>query len=280
MIDSEVRYLVARRQHDGVGGWSYFPDFPDLAPDADDLGQVLQVLVRAGYRDLAHAYAAEPLRVLLDDCVHGDGSFETWIVPAQNRSAKQELQLAAARAKWGTGADVEVVANLLHALLLYDADRFGAPCRRGARFIESRQRNDGSWPCRWYFGWYYGTYVCTRLLAALGEESAAIERAAHFLRTTQNADGGWGATAGTPSDALTTSMALLGLASATRGSPDGTDATRAERARTLLARQGARNGWPSCPFIRPSGVHSYGSRTITTAFVLKAALAWSNKNEE
>lgn len=259
MIEREVQYLVGCRLRDGVGGWSYFPDLPDLAPDADDLGQVLQVLVRAGHRDLATAYVTEPLRVLLDDCMHDDGSFETWIVPARNRTPTQELQLAAARARWGTGADVEVMANLLYALLLYDPRQFAEVCRRGAQFIARQQRTDGSWMCRWYFGPYYGTYACTRLLAALGE-THAVERAAEFVRTTQRADGGWG-------DALSTALALLTLS--------GGDGARAARACDLLIRQAGRSGWAACDFIRPSGVHSYGSRTITTAFVLKAARAWN-----
>lgn len=272
MIEGEVQYLVTCRLRDGVGGWSYFPDLPDLAPDADDLGQVLQVLVRSGHRDLAVAYATRPLRVLLNDCVHDDGSFETWIVPRQNRTTTQDLQLAAARAKWGTGADVEVMANLLYALLLYDPRRFAEVCERGAQFIASQQRADGSWVCRWYFGPYYGTYACTRLLAALGE-THAVERAADFVRTTQRADGGWGISPGTESDALSTALALLTLASVTRQPLSGGDGARAARAGDLLTQRSGRSGWPACAFIRPSGVHSYGSRTITTAFVLKAARA-------
>ncbi|MGQ0714855.1 MAG: prenyltransferase/squalene oxidase repeat-containing protein [Gemmatimonadaceae bacterium] len=272
MIEGEVQYLVARRLRDGVGGWRYFPDLPDLAPDADDLGQVLQVLVRAGHRDLANAYVTQPLRVLLDDCVHDDGSFETWIVPGRNRTATQELQLTAARAKWGTGADAEVMANLLYSLLLYDPRRFAGMCQRGAQFIARQQRGDGSWLCRWYFGPYYGTYACTRLLAALGE-AQIIERAGDFVRMTQRADGGWGTSPGRESDALSTALALLTLASATRPSTAGGDAARAARAGGLLIRQAGRSGWPRCAFIRPSGVHSYGSRTITAAFVLKAARA-------
>ena len=275
LIECEIQYLVGRRVRVGVGGWSYFPELPELAPDADDLGQVLQLLVRTGHHAAAHEHATEPLRVLLADCMHEDGSFETWIVPAQARTATQERQLAVARARWGTGPDAEVMANLLYALVQYDARQFGDTGRRGADWIRRQQRADGSWACRWYFGPYYGTYACMRFLDAAHDDANAISRGAEFLRATQLADGGWPGQSGGDADPLSTALALLGLAVAQRVAGDESDAARAVRARLALAKMAHGGGWPSRPFIRPSGVHSYGSRTITTAMVVKAALTWS-----
>ena len=40
---------------------------------------------------------------------------------------------------------VPVMANLLHALHLYDATRFAAALERGLNFIEKTQAADGSW---------------------------------------------------------------------------------------------------------------------------------------
>lgn len=274
-VRREVMYLVDRRLRRGVGGWSYFPTLPELPPDADDLGQVIQLLVRSGHAPLVDEHAAAPLRVLFRDCMHADGSFETWIIPARDRSVEQERQLDAAREKWGTGPDAEVMANLLYALLLYDAPRFAKECRAGAEYIERCQQRDGSWSCRWYFGPYYGTYVCARFLRALESQVASVARAADFLRATQRPDGSWSQPSSCAGDALSTALALIGLATAqSADGVDSEDTGRATRARAWLEEDADGDRWPGCSFIRPSKLHSYGSHTITTAYVMKAALAW------
>ena len=279
-VRREVTYLVGRRLTLGVGGWSYFPTLPELPPDADDLGQVIQVLVRSGCAPLVDEHATAPLGVLFRDCMHADGSFETWIIPAHDRTAEQQRQLDAAHEKWGTGPDAEVMANLLYALMLYDAPRFAVECRRGADYIERCQQQDGSWTCRWYFGPYYGTYACSRFIRAIHPRAASLARAADFIRSTQNRDGSWSQPSSSAGDALSTALALLALAAAQ--SADGIeseDTTRATRARDWLEQNDEGDGWPSCSFIRPSKLHSYGSRTITTAYVMKAALAWECVSE-
>jgi squalene-hopene/tetraprenyl-beta-curcumene cyclase len=274
-IQREAMYLVDQRLMRGFGGWSYFPGLPELPPDADDLGQVIQVLVRSGHTALADEHASPPLRVLFRDCVSADGSFETWIIPARDRTAEQQRQVDAAREKWGTGPDAEVMANLLYALTLYDAMRFETECHRGAEYIERCQRPDGSWSCRWYFGPYYGTYACARFIRQLRPRSDSLSRAADFLRSSQLSDGSWPQPSSGSGDALSTALGLLGLAVAQPpGDVGSADAARAARARAWLDENGDSDSWPSCSFIRPSRLHSYGSRTLTTAYVMTAALAW------
>ena len=275
VIQREVTYLVDCRLRQGVGGWSYFPTLPELPPDADDLGQVIQVLVRSGHTSLADAHAAAPLRVLLRDCTHADGSFETWIIPARHRTVEQEQQLDAARQKWGIGPDAEVMANLLYALMLYAAPRFVTECQRGAQFIERCQQPDGSWSCRWYFGPYYGTYACARFIRALRPDAESVAHAASFIRGSQRSDGSWSQPTNNGGDALSTALALLALAATQRtGGVERQDAMRAMQARAWLEENGDGDSWPSCSFIRPNALQSYGSRTMTTAYVMKAALAW------
>jgi squalene-hopene/tetraprenyl-beta-curcumene cyclase len=274
-IRREAMYLVGQRLMRGFGGWSYFPGLPELPPDADDLGQVIQVLVRSGHTALADEHASPPLRVLFRDCVGADGSFETWIIPARDRTAEQERQFDAAREKWGTGSDAEVMANLLYALTLYDATRFETECHRGAEYIERCQQPDGSWSCRWYFGPYYGTYACARFIHQLRPRAGSLARAADFIRSSQLSDGSWPQSSSSSGDALSTALGLLGLAVTQRSGDVGSaDAGRAARARAWLDENGDGDSWPSCSFIRPSRLHSYGSPTMTTAYVMKAALAW------
>lgn len=269
VLDYEVEYILSRRQEEGIGGWSYFHDVPEIAPDADDLGQVMQAMLRAGYESHVKQFCEIPLSVLLRDNTRAEGSIETWIVPLANRSARQERQAEFNQTKWGTGPDTDVMANLLFALELYDPNRFADVVRRGATYLEGLQDADGSWSSRWYYGAYYGTYVCVRLLAAACPDSPALGRAREFLRRSQHADGGWGMS--DASDPLSTSLALLGLSYVANAA----DGRRVAAARNYLAdcREPDR-GWRGVEFIRPRLSDPYGSRTITTQYVLKAALAW------
>jgi squalene-hopene/tetraprenyl-beta-curcumene cyclase len=272
IIRHQVDYLISQRLTSGVGGWRYFPTVPELAPDADDLGQVMQVLLRAGYNDEVAKYCEGPLTVLLHDNARPDGSFETWIVPATARTPEQERQAGFNRSKWGAGPDNEVMANLLYALAMYDKAPFADAVQGGVAYLEEQQSPDGSWPSRWYYGPYYGTYVCLRLLTAVHPNSSAIGRALGFLRATQHADGGWGLKG--ESDPLNTALALLSLASVGEGHRDSGDPDRSERALSYLHNQRADNGWPAVPFIRPRMNEPYSSRTMTHVYILKAAVVW------
>jgi squalene-hopene/tetraprenyl-beta-curcumene cyclase len=68
--------------------------------------------------------------------------------------------------------------------------------RRAARrgVSEAHQEADGSWYGRWGVDYIYGTFCALRGLAARGESDreAHILRAGEWLRSIQNADGGWG----------------------------------------------------------------------------------------
>ena len=279
MIAYEVEYLLGKRCADSTGGWCYFPDLPELPPDADDLAQIMQVLLKYGHLDWLKDHCETPLSVLLRDNMHDDGSFETWIIPAVNRSSDQERQVAWAKNAWGIGADCEVMANVLYALALYDADRFQDVIEQGVDFIEAAQEDDGSWTSTWYHGPFYGIYVCLRLLTKARPNSPAIRTGVAFLRRTQHSDGGWGLDE--TRDALSTALALLGLATVREATDE---RARAQAALAYLtASMEGENGWHGAALIRMDTgratgdfqrVVSYGSRTITTAYVLHAAAVW------
>jgi squalene-hopene/tetraprenyl-beta-curcumene cyclase len=104
-----------------------------------------------------------------------------------------------------------------------------------------------------------------------------------FLRTTQNGDGGWGS--GESSNALNTAFALLALAHAHQSRIAGSEEVRAvSRGLAYLHHAATPDGtWPDDEFIRmdtgratgsASQIVSYGSRTITTAFVVKSLSIW------
>ena len=103
----------------------------------------------------------------------------------------------------------------------YDA-KF-TPARRAIRFLRRQQEDDGSWFGRWGVNYIYGTCFALRGLAAIGVDmrEAFCLRAAEWLRSFQNPDGGWGESCDSydnpdlrgigPSTAAQTSWALLGL---------------------------------------------------------------------
>jgi squalene-hopene/tetraprenyl-beta-curcumene cyclase len=89
-------------------------------------------------------------------------------------------------------------------------------------YLQRTQEQDGSWYGRWGVDYIYGTFLALRGLQAAGESDreAYILRAGEWLRSIQNADGGWGEScesyrlgtfAPAESTASQTAWALLGL---------------------------------------------------------------------
>ena len=94
--------------------------------------------------------------------------------------------------------------------------------RRGVAYLVGSQQPDGSWYGRWGVAYIYGTCFALRGLAAAGESDreAHVLRAGEWLRSIQNADGGWGESCASyekgayvpgPSTPSQTAWALLGL---------------------------------------------------------------------
>jgi squalene-hopene/tetraprenyl-beta-curcumene cyclase len=288
IVEHEVSYLLSRRDP-GRCGWRYFPELPELPADADDLAQIIQLLWRCGHHQDIRQHCMGPLSILLEENRHADGSFDTWIIPTSDRSSAERREAEFALKMWGVGPDLDVMANLLYALVLVDRDRYSEQIEEGAEYLVGRQNREGFWSSTWYHGPYYGTYVCLRFLSRVSPQREAVQLAVDFLRRQQKSDGGWGS--GELSNALDTSLALLGLANLPTSRPASSEnCDLASRALDYLRQCGSRDGsWPKCEFIRmdtgravggPSRVLSYGSKTVTTAFVLKAAVAWHGLVQE
>ncbi len=66
--------------------------------------------------------------------------------------------------------------------------------RKGVKFIQSIQRDDGSWYGSWAICFCYGIWFGIEALIAAGESknSHSVTRAVNFLIEKQNSDGGWG----------------------------------------------------------------------------------------
>jgi squalene-hopene/tetraprenyl-beta-curcumene cyclase len=99
--------------------------------------------------------------------------------------------------------------------------------RQGVEFLRRRQLPEGSWYGRWGLNYIYGTWsvLCALNACGVGHDSPEVRRAAAWLVSIQNDDGGWGEDGSSykldyrgyeraPSTASQTAWALLGLMAA------------------------------------------------------------------
>ncbi len=116
----------------------------------------------------------------------------------------------------------DITGRVLEALAAYGLDRSHPAVKRGIRYLVGAQEPDGSWYGRWGVDYIYGTFLALRGLRAAGEDDREVHilRAGEWLRSIQNADGGWGEScesydngvyAPGPSTASQTAWAILGL---------------------------------------------------------------------
>jgi len=77
---------------------------------------------------------------------------------------------------------------------LRDEPKTSAAMRRALDFLYRDQRADGSWYGRWGINYIYGTWsaLCALHAAGVPHDTPAIRKAAQWLISIQNADGGWG----------------------------------------------------------------------------------------
>src|SRR6267142_881184 len=97
----------------------------------------------------------------------------------------------------------------------------------GVAYLRRTQLAEGSWYGRWGLNYIYGTWsvLCALNAAGVDHEDPAVRKAANWLLSIQNEDGGWGEDAtsyrldykgfeGAPTTASQTAWALLGLMAA------------------------------------------------------------------
>jgi hypothetical protein len=273
MLAAEACEILRAKHRDARGGWNYIPEVPELPPDADDLGMVLQVLCRLGGPALAST-CDEAIRLAIASA-RPDGGFSTWILDPNGCSELDQTMHSYIEVTESAGVHPDVVANLLYGLILYDPERYHDVLLRAVPYLEAVQDDRGFWRSRWYAGPYYGTYRAVSALSCLIPDSGVLERARTFCLRSQRSDGSWGERR---SDPLATAFAILALAKLDRSLED----TAIEQGVSyLIGTQEADGGWPASPFISfptsdGAGLHRYASRTITTTFCLKALLAIVN----
>jgi squalene-hopene/tetraprenyl-beta-curcumene cyclase len=148
-----------------------------------------------------------------------------------------------------------VTARVLECLGRSGGANSDRPLRRGIEFLKCDQTCEGAWYGRWGVNYLYGTSGVLRAAETLGvSEEDWCQRAASWLRSVQNSDGGWGESCASYDDpslkgrgdstASQTAWGLIGLLAA--GNP--ADASVIRAVEYLLDRQQRDGSWKEGPF--------------------------------
>ncbi len=218
------------------GGWSFEYENSHYA-DIDDTGVGLMVMSR--YRNNPDMHE-KGLQHVLDRAEGWTSAMQSdnggWA--AFDRNNSKPILTKIPFADFGEAVDppsVDVTAHVLEGFGMLDVPKDTAAVEKAIKFIKDRQRPDGSWFGRWGVNYIYGTASVLPALRSIGEDmdQPYIHKAAEWLLSVQNADGGWGETcasymdpsqsgrhsdtSGEPvSTASQTAWALIGLVAADR----------------------------------------------------------------
>jgi len=235
------------------GGWA-FEFRNDHYPDVDDTAFVLMALERVAHPD------ERPMRQTvrrgrnwLLSMQNGDGGWAAF--DRDNDCAILNRVPFADHNAMIDPSTADVTARVLEYLGRSGGTVSSPSVKRGIEFLKRDQTPEGAWYGRWGVNYVYGTSGVLRAAEALGvSQEDWCQRAASWLRSVQNPDGGWGESCAsydhpslkgraesTPSQ---TAWGLIGLL-ATRD-PAEESATRAVE--YLLERQQADGSWKEGAF--------------------------------
>lgn len=264
-FNNENLYFLTKTNKDEIGVWSYFSTVKEIAADIDDLGQIMQIFIRTHQKKLVSEFCEKAINIAINERVRENGGIETWILPKENLVGVNKKQEEFNTTKWGKGPDVEVVANFLYALHLYDSEKYFPVIMKGINYILGEQKNDGYWESRWYYGNYYGTYVCLRLLNCFPNDyTIEKQNALKFILKSQNENGSFGAE---EFIILSTAFSRLSLKYFPKTE------TVLQKSKNFLSENQQNDGsWRAENFIKPRANEPYKSKTLTTSFVLKSLL--------
>jgi squalene-hopene/tetraprenyl-beta-curcumene cyclase len=207
-------------------GWA-FEFNNEYYPDIDDTAQVLLALRECQASDPAkQARAAKRALNWLVAMQSSDGGWAAFDVD-NNWKILNKVPFADHNAMLDPSCP-DITGRVLEALCKYGFHCEDASVRSGVRYLLGCQEEDGSWYGRWGVNYLYGTFLALRGLRATKDPTVrpAMVRAAAWIKSVQNRDGGWGESCASyqvnkfvPEDstASQTSWALLGLAAAGEG---------------------------------------------------------------
>ncbi len=206
------------------GGWA-FEFANEYYPDIDDTAMVLLAFLHAKASDPEKQARAEKRAVnWLLGMQSTDGGWAAFDVD-NNWQMLNKVPFADHNAMLDPTCP-DITGRVLEALCTRGFQCDHPAIDRGVQYLLTNQKPDGSWYGRWGVNYVYGTFLAVRGLRASGHAATgpASEKAAAWLRSIQNQDGGWGESCASYevhkyvpglSTASQTAWALLGLAAAT-----------------------------------------------------------------
>lgn len=227
LVGREVRMKgdwAIKRPRLAPGGW-YFEFENEFYPDIDDTAMVLMALANCGGVEGKQDACRRALEWILG--MQGrDGGWASFDVD-NNNTVFNNIPFADHNAMLDPSTS-DITARMLEMFSCYAVTCDSTAARKAMQFLRKEQEQDGSWYGRWGVNYIYGTWQAIRGLTAIGVDPAdpMVRRAARWLESVQNPDGGWGETCGSysdsalkgqgPSTASQTAWAVMGLICAGR----------------------------------------------------------------
>lgn len=218
---------ISRRPNVRPGGWAFQYANPHY-PDVDDTAVVVMAMDRADKLTNSSAYRESIARarewvVGMQSSDGGWGAFE----PENTQYYLNNIPFSDHGALLDPPT-ADVSGRCLSMLTqLGETAATSEPARRALDYMLKEQEPDGSWYGRWGMNYIYGTWtaLCSLNAAGLGADDPRVKRAAQWLLSIQNKDGGWGEDGDSykldyrgyeqaPSTSSQTAWALLGLMAA------------------------------------------------------------------
>ena len=209
------------------GGWA-FQYRNDHYPDLDDTAVVVMAMDRAQAKagHLRYDRAIARAKSWVVGLQSRDGGWAAF--DADNTSYYLNYIPFADHGALLDPPTADVTARVVSMLAqLGDTPETSEALRRGIDYLRREQEAEGSWYGRWGINFIYGTWsvLCALNAAGIAPEDPAVRRAAAWLLSIQNPDGGWGEDdrsyvldyrgyAPAPSTPSQTSWALIGLMAA------------------------------------------------------------------
>ena len=213
---------IARRPDLRPGGWAFQyanPHYPDL----DDTAVILMAMDRARQEGVGDRY--DPAIARGVEWIKGmQSSNGGWAAFDVDNTFSYLNNIPFADHGALLDPPTEDVGARCVSMLAQIGEKDSDAVKRGVDYLRSQQLPDGSWYGRWGLNYIYGTWsvLCALNAAGIPATDPAMRKAAQWLLSIQNADGGWGEDGTSykleyqghepaPSTASQTAWALLGL---------------------------------------------------------------------
>jgi len=188
------------------GGWAFQYE-NDFYPDTDDTAMVVMSLLRAGAMEKKEY--REPIARAVNWIIgmqSSDGGWGAFDID-NNYTYLNDIPFADHGALLDPSTS-DVTGRCVEVLAMLGYRRDFPPVARAIEFLRAEQEECGAWFGRWGVNYIYGTWSVLAGLKRAGEEMGQpyIQKAAAWLRSRQNDDGGWGETCRSYDDARLAGM--------------------------------------------------------------------------